>query len=104
MTGRDLIIYILENNLEDSPVFNDGRFLGFITEDEAAAKFYVGINTIRLWVELGYINGVKIGDVLYIPAFENKGEKNAKKDMSINDDSNNVNLNNINVQQYNKNK
>ena len=38
MTGRDLIIYILENGLEDEPVFKDGKFIGFITTGEAAVQ------------------------------------------------------------------
>ena len=70
MIGRDLIIYILQNNLEDAPVFEDGRFLGFITEQEAAIKFNVGTATIRLWVDLGRIKGIKVGDMLYIPDSE----------------------------------
>lgn len=70
MTGRDLIVYILQNNLEDTPVFEDGRFLGFITEQEAAIKFNVGTATIRSWVDLKLLKGIKIGDTLYIPDCE----------------------------------
>lgn len=29
MTGKELILYILENNLEDSEIFKDGKFLDF---------------------------------------------------------------------------
>ena len=40
MTGRDLIIYILENGLEDEPIIQDGMIimknLGYIPLDEAA--------------------------------------------------------------------
>jgi hypothetical protein len=43
MTGRDLIVYILQNNLENEPVFKDGKFIGFMTEGEAAEKFDVGV-------------------------------------------------------------
>ena len=68
MTGKDLIIYILKNNLEDEPIFEDGIFLGFMTAMEAAVKFGVGINTIRLWVDMGSLDGIKIGDEIYIPA------------------------------------
>ena len=68
MTGRDLIIYILENNLEDEPVFKDGKLLGFMTIEEVASKWNVGPETIKAYVNLGYIQGVKIGDQLYIPA------------------------------------
>lgn len=68
MLGRDLIIYILQNNLEDSPVFEDGKILGFLTDEEAAVKFGVGSATVKIWVELDMLDGVKIGDRLYIPA------------------------------------
>ena len=68
MTGRELIIYILENNLEEKPVWENGNFLGFMTEMDAAIKFGVGVATIRVWYELGMIQGFKIGDMIYIPA------------------------------------
>lgn len=68
MTGRDLIIYILQNNLEDELVFDDGVFLGFMNEMEAAIKFDVGVATIRTWYELGMLKGIKLGGTLYIPA------------------------------------
>ena len=67
LTGRELIIYILENHLEDEPVFDDGLFLGFMNEMEAAVKFEVGTATIRVWYERGLLKGVKLGDTLYIP-------------------------------------
>ena len=68
MTGRDLIIYILANNLENEPIIQDGTFLGFITAKEAASKFSVGEATIKVWVSLGMLDGIVIGDELYIPA------------------------------------
>lgn len=68
MTGKDLIIYILMNDLENEPVLKDGKILGFMTAMEAAVKFEVGVSTIRLWVELGSLNGIKLGDEIYIPA------------------------------------
>lgn len=68
MTGRELIMYILQNNLEDEPVFRDGKFIGFMTAFEAAAKMNVGVATIFVWVAQKRINGVVIGDMLYIPA------------------------------------
>lgn len=66
MTGRDLIIYILTNNLEDQPVFLDKGFLNLLSESEAAVKTQVGTATIRVWFEMGLIDGVKVGDELYI--------------------------------------
>lgn len=65
MTGRELILYILQNNLEDSIVLEDGFFTGFMTAEEAAIKFNVGVETIRAWYSCKWISGTKIGDVLY---------------------------------------
>lgn len=66
MTGKDLIIYILSNNLEDEPVFIDKGFMNLISETKAANKFGVGLTTIKIWYELGMIEGVRVGDEIYI--------------------------------------
>ena len=68
MLGRDWIIYLLENGLENEPMFKDGRLLGFMNEVEAAVKFDVGCSTIRVWVGMKHLEGIYIGDTLYIPA------------------------------------
>lgn len=68
MTGKDLIMYILENNLENEPVFKDGKPLGCMTEMEAAIKFGVGLSTVRMWANMEHIKSIKIGETLYIPA------------------------------------
>ena len=65
VTGKDLIIYILMNNLENEEIFKDGRFIDLISEAEAAAMYGVGVETIRAWYSLGYVAGVKIGDTIY---------------------------------------
>ena len=67
MTGRELIIYILENHLENEQVFEDGRLLGFMTVQEAAVKFGVGIACIEYWFMTDMLPGFKIGDTIYIP-------------------------------------
>lgn len=67
MNGRDLILYILKNNMENEPVFQNGRFLGFLSAAEFAEKWDVGEETVRLWVNLGYVDGLIIYDELYIP-------------------------------------
>lgn len=67
MTGRELIIYILKNGLEDEQVFKNGRFLGFLTAEEFASKWDVGVETVRLWVDLEYVDGILVYDELYIP-------------------------------------
>lgn len=65
MTGRDLIIYIMQNNLEDEVVLEDGFFVGFMDEDEAAAKFGVGTFTIMAWYSIGALDGIRVGEKLY---------------------------------------
>lgn len=65
MTGKELILYILQNNLEDTVVLEGGVFIGFMTEAEAAVKFNVGIGTIRAWYQCRRLDGTKIGDSLY---------------------------------------
>lgn len=70
MTGRELIMYILENNLENERVFKDGKMIGLITISEAAVKFDVGESTIKAWVHTGFIKSVILGEVVYIFDFE----------------------------------
>ena len=65
MTGRELIIYILQNHLEDVDVLEQGIFVGLMTDEEAAAKFDVGVSTVRLWHHLGKMKGYEIGNALY---------------------------------------
>lgn len=68
MTGRQLIIYILLNDLEDEMINKDGKFLDFLTEDEVAAKFKVGPATIKTWCSLGLVKGFfYIGDSIFFP-------------------------------------
>lgn len=66
MTGRDLIIYILANNLENEPVFKDGKFIGFVTVEEAAVKMGVGVATLRAWIDRGQVEAVLCPSEFYI--------------------------------------
>ena len=68
MTGRDLIIYILENHLEDEELFKDGKLPGLMTYEEAAVKFDVGVDTIKAYIVLGYLDAVFIHGYCYVPA------------------------------------
>lgn len=66
MTGREMIIYILQHNLEDEEMFKDGIFVGFATEEEAAVEFNCGVATIRAGIMLGVIPGFMIGGKAYV--------------------------------------
>ena len=68
MTGRDLIVYILSNNLENEQVFKDGKFIGFITAQEAAVKFNVGFETIYTWLSQKKLDSINVGHTYLIPA------------------------------------
>lgn len=65
MTGKELILYILQNNLEDTIVLDNGVFIGFMTEQDVAVKFGVGIATVRAWYQCKMLQGTQIGDSLY---------------------------------------
>lgn len=71
MTGRDLILYILENNLEDEQLVSNGKLLGFLTVEEMAARSNVGVATVNVWLLQHKLTGVLIGDKIYIPAWSN---------------------------------
>ena len=68
MTGRDLIIYILENGLENEPIYKDGSIIGLMSIGQAAEKWNVGKETVRTWTVMGMIDYVMIDTVIYIPA------------------------------------
>ena len=68
MTGRDLIIYILSNGLEDEPVYKNGRFIGFLTAGEVAEKMHVGTATVGAWMNRGMLDGIRVDAGIYIPA------------------------------------
>lgn len=67
MTGRELIVYILENGLEDDPIYENGKFIGYMTSVEAAQKFDVGVATIWVWVAQGKLDGLLLGGTMFIP-------------------------------------
>ena len=65
MTGRELIIYIMQNGLENDEVLKDGIFIGLMDEKEAALKFGVGTGTIRTWWVMRKLPGFYLNDSLY---------------------------------------
>jgi len=68
MTGRELIVYIMQNHLEDEPIYKNGTFIGFLTVPQAAVKMGIGPATITALVESGNLNAVKLYEnLLLIP-------------------------------------
>ena len=81
MTGRDLILYILENNLENELVVKDGIFIWLMSEEEAAVKFGVGVATIKAWCIRGSLDGITINDRMYfLRNIKDPREKDDKND------------------------
>lgn len=66
MTGRDLIIFILQNDMEDMVVFEHGKIPGLLTVLEAAAKWNTGQYSVYAAHKNNQIHGVWIGNELYI--------------------------------------
>ena len=69
MTGRELIVYILENNLENENIF--------IREDRAAADCGVGVATIKAWCARNFLDFVRHGGCIYI--LKNKKYEEVKR-------------------------
>lgn len=65
MTGRDLILFILQNNLENEEVIKDGVFLWLMSAEEAAVKFGVGTATIHAWYACDMLDGIQIAGRLF---------------------------------------
>lgn len=59
MTGKELIMYILENDLENETL------IWLMSEEEAAVKFGVGVATIRAWYIRKMLSGIQIRGRLY---------------------------------------
>ena len=68
MTGRELIMYILENHLEDEPVFQNGTFIGYVSDAKLAEMLGVGVATVHTWILLGRVkDAIMIGDTMFVP-------------------------------------
>ena len=67
MTGRELIVYILENHLEDEPVFKNGKFVGFMTISDAAIRMDLGTESIRTLASIGRLPFIKVEKGFFIP-------------------------------------
>lgn len=66
MTCRDLIIYILQHNLEDTELVRDGKLTICMDEEQAAVRFNVGVASIRAMVETGVLKGFEMGGTTFL--------------------------------------
>ncbi len=68
MTGRELVLYILENGLEEEEVIDaNGNPAGMMSPEEAAEKFEVSVSTVMAWLATGKIESFYISGTHYIP-------------------------------------
>lgn len=70
MTGKELIVYILQNNLENEEVFKDGNILGYVPVPKAAVEMGMGEAAVRALISLGAVSRIKINDVEYVSAVD----------------------------------
>lgn len=61
LTGRHIILYILEHHLEDAVVD------GWLTPVEVAEKFNVGIATVATWISENKIEHISVLGQVFIP-------------------------------------
>ena len=79
MTCRELVIYILENHLEDEPILNDaGTIVGFTSIDEAAVELGVGIPTIYALISQSDLDYIVIGGTPFVTIASLKKRKDNK--------------------------
>ena len=69
MTGRDLILYILENGLEDKKIIDGESILGFETLTDAAKRLGCGEASAAALCTMHKIPMLNINGITYIPAF-----------------------------------
>ena len=67
MTGRELIMYILQNGLEDKPIFENNKLIAHLTVEEFAIRHGVGRATVYAWIWEHRIEPLLIGTRYYIP-------------------------------------
>ena len=70
MTGRDLIVYILSNRLENQKI-EEGNLVpvihNYMNESEVASALGVGVATIKVWFKMEYFSDFMIrDDTIYI--------------------------------------
>ena len=83
MKGRDLIIYILKNELEDKDIMSE-EFLSFLPTVEAVAQMFdVGTHTVLTWAIVGDLELMTINGKAYInpDSLDRFAERMARKEV-----------------------
>lgn len=65
ITGKDLIIYILKNDLENENI----EYIltqTFLTKERVAIRLGVGVETVKTMAQLGLLPSIMINGELYI--------------------------------------
>lgn len=65
MNGKELCIFILTNHMLDDDI-ETILDKAFVSVEQIAEHFKVACPTVRAWIELGKIKGVKLGETYYV--------------------------------------
>ena len=66
MNGRELIIYILKNNLEDEEVFSEEFWARMPSPMTVAIKFNVGVATVDTWIANKQLEAIEFNGKTYV--------------------------------------
>ncbi len=67
MTCKDLIIYILQNNLEDVELTDISiLFPNYLPLEQAAVKLHTGVETVKVLYKIGKLSGFECNGSIYI--------------------------------------
>lgn len=73
MNGRELIIFILENGLENEDISSEKFLSCMYTIESVAVTFNVGVATVEAWLANGCLEGIESNNKIYIfPSSLNK--------------------------------
>lgn len=66
MTGKDMILFILNHDLVNKKIDGIALKETFLTVDQAAIKFGIGTNSMKDMIRLGLIDSVEFDGETYV--------------------------------------
>lgn len=70
MTGKDMMMYIIQNDLYDKELFGESGFspeiMGLISVEEAALKLHVGVETVKTLMVINDLPLIMMGKSAYV--------------------------------------